>query len=98
MSISCYSTKSVIEIIMAIIMMISIIGIFLRSIWITGQIKGIGARTIQFTCISLIIPCIIILGLENILKGETIATIIGGLIGYVLSGVGDFNNRNNPNN
>lgn len=58
-----------------------------------AKVGGIGARTIQFTCISLIVPCIIILALEEILKGETVATIIGGLIGYVLSGISNYDNK-----
>lgn len=106
MPISCYNTQSVIEIIMALIMLLSIIAIFYRSlrnskaqttkivnnttITTTGKVGGIGARIIQFACVTLIIPAIIILGIEKILQGETIATLIGGLIGYVLSGISNY--------
>lgn len=57
--------------------------------------KGIGARLIQIICVILIIPSIIILSLEKVLTGETVATIIGGLIGYTLSGVGNFEPKKN---
>ncbi|GAA4453929.1 hypothetical protein [Rurimicrobium arvi] len=90
MPISCYNTKSTIEIIMAVAMAGSIALLFYRSIKLK---KGIGARIIQFACVLLIIPGLIILGLEDILHGETIATIIGGLIGYTLSGIGDYDKR-----
>jgi len=95
------STKDIIEIMMGCIMLAVIIGVLIRSLrktGIAGKPSGIGARVIQFTCVSLIIPGIIILGIEDILKGETIATIIGGLIGYVLSGVGNYESTDNKNN
>lgn len=106
MPISCYSTQSTIEIIMAVTMALSIAAIFIRSllsrtaesikktgdttITSKGKVGGIGARMIQFACVTLIIPCIVILGIEKILQGETIATIIGGLIGYILSGISNY--------
>lgn len=77
---------------------LAVLGILARSLFIKksdGRPMGIGARVIQFTCVILIIPTIIILGVEDILKGETIATIVGGLIGYVLSGVGNYDNNKN---
>jgi hypothetical protein len=33
---------------------------------------------------------ILVLALQKILSSETTATLIGALIGYVLSGIGDF--------
>ena len=68
-------------------MLLSVILIFIRSF--IGKVKGFGARTIQIICLMLIIPTLLILALEKILVGETVATIIGGLIGYVLTSVGD---------
>lgn len=88
--------KVLIELFMSSIMLVVVVGIFIRSLRRTNaslKPSGIGARVIQFTCVSLIIPAIIILGIERILEGETIATIIGGLIGYVLSGVGNYESR-----
>jgi hypothetical protein len=73
-------------------MLLTVIGVIVRSIFVrnNGVVRSIGARLIQFTCVALIIPAIIILGVLKLLSGETIATIIGGLIGYVLSNVGDY--------
>lgn len=100
------NVKSWIEIIMAALMVLFIIAIFIRSFLnkfsevkkvdgtttttTKGKVGGFGARIIQLTCVTLIIPTLIILSLENIIKGETVATIIGGLIGYVLSGISNY--------
>lgn len=45
--------------------------------------KSFGIRVIQFLAMLLIIPTIIILALENILNTETIAALLGALIGYI---------------
>jgi hypothetical protein len=76
---------------MGILMLIFIILIFHNRF---KQEKGIGERIIQFTCIAFLIPCIIILGLEQVLKGETIATLLGGLGGYILSSMSQGGNDN----
>lgn len=103
-------TKETIEIVMAFTIPIVLALIFLRSHLSMKQAAqnptnsklnkgGIGARVIQFTTIALLVPSLIILSLEGILQGETIATIIGGLIGYVLSGISDYDKeKNKPNN
>jgi hypothetical protein len=52
--------------------------------------RGLGARSIQFITVATIIPVILILGLEGILDKNVLGTIIGGLIGYLLSGVGNY--------
>jgi len=100
------SIKNWIEIAMAALMVLFVLLLFLRSFinksaevkkqsgdTITttkGKVGGFGARIIQLTCVSLIIPTLVILSLENVIKGETVATIIGGLIGYVLSGISNY--------
>lgn len=83
------ATKEWIEILMASIMMFVIIGILVRAIFLK---KGIGARVIQFACISFLIPSILILSIEGILNGETVGTLLGGLAGYVLSGISNYDN------
>lgn len=55
--------------------------------------KGFGVRIIQLLAIVLLIPAIIILAVQEILQTETIATLFGAIIGYVLSGVGKDENR-----
>jgi nitrogen fixation/metabolism regulation signal transduction histidine kinase len=52
--------------------------------------KGLGARVIQLLAVIFVVPAILILGLAGILKSETIAALFGTLIGYLLSGIGDF--------
>ncbi|HMU10097.1 MAG TPA: hypothetical protein PKC54_08835, partial [Ferruginibacter sp.] len=47
--------------------------------------QGIGERVIQFTSIALIIPAIVILGLEEVIQKETVAALLSGLGGYGLS-------------
>ncbi len=49
---------------------------------------GIGDRAIQLVGICLVIPSILILGLEDKITKENIGTILGAIIGYVLSGIG----------
>jgi hypothetical protein len=82
-------TKEWIEILMASIMMLVIVGILVRAIFFK---KGIGARVIQFACISFLIPAILILSIEGILNGETVGTLLGGVAGYVLSGISNYDN------
>jgi len=50
--------------------------------------RTIEPRHIQFVSVCLIIPTILILGLEQWLSRETTATLIGGVTGYLLSGLG----------
>ena len=45
-------------------------------------------RHIQFVSVCLIVPTILILGLVQWLSKETTATLLGGLTGYLLSGLG----------
>lgn len=98
MEISCYSTKSVIEILMGIVM-IGSLGFAIYNRKHTN--KGIGARIIQFICVSFVIPAIVILSLEGAIDGGITGTLIGGVVGYVLSKLGEFTpsnrNRNNAN-
>jgi predicted transporter len=77
--------KVAIEIIACLIMVGGLAGIFIERIW---RNRGIDVRVIQFLTIVLIIPVILILALEDILKGQTTAALIGTVIGYILSGIG----------
>lgn len=81
--------RNLIELLMVALMFIVVIGLLIRTIFLK---KGIGARTIQFTCVLFIIPTILILSFENIINGETVGTLIGGLAGYVLSGISNYDN------
>lgn len=53
---------------------------------ITKQNAVIGTKAIQFLAIVFVLPLILILGVMNVLGRETLGTIIGTVVGYVLSG------------
>ncbi|WP_322105503.1 hypothetical protein, partial [Paraburkholderia sp. J41] len=60
------------------------------------QERAIGARVIQLAAVVMLIPVILILALEKILDGATPGTLIGGIVGYLLSGISEFDrSRNN---
>ena len=48
------------------------------------QQTGIGPRTLQALALSLLTPIVFILGFEKVLSSETVAAILGGLIGYAV--------------
>lgn len=54
----------------------------------------LGEGVIRFLAISEIIPAIVILGLETVLDKAATGTLLAGVAGYVLGGMGD--NRNPP--
>jgi F0F1-type ATP synthase assembly protein I len=50
--------------------------------------RGTGVRAIQFLGLTLVLPIILILSLEDVLSGQTTATLVGVVVGYILSGIG----------
>lgn len=81
----------VVEMFASAVMLLGVIGA-LWSLKRAKTLKGsaIGPRHIQFVSVCLIVPTILILGLEKVLTHETTATLIGGLAGYLLSGLGTY--------
>ncbi|WP_174902151.1 hypothetical protein [Burkholderia pseudomultivorans] len=59
--------------------------------------RGIGARAIQLTAVGMLVPLILILALEKILDGATVGTLIGGIVGYLLSGISEFDKGRDAN-
>ncbi len=55
---------------------------------IVKQNMSMGTKTIQFLAIAFVLPLMLVLGVMNILGRETIGTITGTVVGYVLSGIG----------
>ncbi len=51
---------------------------------------GLGVRSLQFLAVAVVPPLILILALEAILKKGAIAAVIGALIGYLLSNIGEY--------
>jgi hypothetical protein len=74
-----------IAVLAALIMAGGLGGIFYLII---KQNAVLGIRTIQFTAIVFVLPMLVILGLTNALGRETIGTLLGVIVGYVLSGFG----------
>jgi hypothetical protein len=54
---------------------------------IIRQSASIGTRTIQFLSVIFVLPLMLVLGLFNVLGRETIGTVIGVVVGFVLSGI-----------
>jgi drug/metabolite transporter (DMT)-like permease len=52
------------------------------------QNAAIGTKTIQFLVVVFVLPLLIVLGIMNVLGRETIGTLLGVVVGYVLSGFG----------
>jgi hypothetical protein len=48
----------------------------------------INNKMIQFLAVTFVLPLLIILGIMNTLGRETIGTLLGVVVGYVLSGFG----------
>jgi hypothetical protein len=49
-----------------------------------ARTKGIGPRTVQALVVCLVIPLVLTLAVQKLLNGETVAALIGGLVGYGL--------------
>ncbi len=53
---------------------------------IIKQNATIGNKTIQFMAIVFVLPLLLVLGLFNVLRSESIGPLIGVIVGFVLSG------------
>jgi drug/metabolite transporter (DMT)-like permease len=60
-------------------------GIFYLAI---KQNAVIGIKTIQFLAIVFVLPLLLVLGITNVLGRETIGTLLGVIVGFVLSWFG----------
>ncbi len=81
------STREIVEIIVAALMPLGLVAIMWHRI-ATGM--GLGVRVIQLLGVVLGLPAIVVLGLENVLEGQTVAALIAGILGYLLSGISQF--------
>ncbi len=52
---------------------------------IIKQNATLGAKTIQFLSIALVLPLMLALGALNVLRAESIGPLIGVVVGYVLA-------------
>ncbi len=55
--------------------------------------KGMGVRAIQYVAVATIVPGVILLAMQGLLVGETVAAIFSGMIGYLLSQISKFDER-----
>ena len=55
---------------------------------IIKQNAVVGIKTIQLVAVIFALPLLIVLGILNVLGRETIGTLLGVIVGYVLSGSG----------
>lgn len=76
-----------IEIVLAITVPATVVGMIVNRILTK---KGLGVRAIQFLAVSLGIPIIAILALEKVLEGAVVGTLLGGIFGYLLSNISNY--------
>lgn len=55
--------------------------------------KGIGVRAIQFVAVATVVPAVVVLAMQGLMQGETVAAILSGLVGYLLGNVSKFDDR-----
>lgn len=85
---------TVVQIIQLLAMLTMFVGMCCFFYNRTTTKKGIGARSIQFMAVIFLLPIIMVLALEKIIDGQTLGTLLGGLTGYILSGISYFDNNN----
>ena len=79
--------RSGIVLLMAATMPLGLGGVLWHRI-VTG--KSLTARSIQFVAVAMLVPAIVLLSMEKVLDGSTVGTLIGGLTGYLLSGISNY--------
>jgi hypothetical protein len=74
---------------------IGVIGVLIMAGGLAGlfyliikQNAVIGTKAIQFLAIVFVLPLLLVLGVSGALGRDTIGTIIGTVVGFVLSGAG----------
>jgi hypothetical protein len=72
-----------ISVIALLIMAGGLFGIFYLAL---KQNATLGTKTIQLLALVFTLPLLIILGVYNVLRAETIGTLLGVIVGYALSG------------
>lgn len=88
------SNQFFIELIMALAILIAPIGILIQRAKATDDSpKGLGVRATQFLSAGTLAPALIILALERVIDGCTVAALIGAFVGYTFSNIGEFERR-----
>jgi len=84
------TTRDIVELLVAGTMPIGLAAIMWQRI---STKTGIGVRVIQFVGVVLGLPAIILLGFEKVLEGQTVAALIAGVLGYLLSGISQYDSE-----
>ncbi|MFC5757390.1 hypothetical protein [Rhizobium sp. GCM10022189] len=79
-----------VEVIAAAAIPIGIIAIIWNR---TATKKSLSVRAIQFLCLTITIPLVLILSLEGILDGGAIGALLGALVGYLFSNIGKYDEK-----
>ena len=85
------TTNEIAVVVLSVGMVLAIVGIIIERIL---SKKGIGLRVIQFLAAALLIPSIVILGLNRVLSSEAIAALFGAVAGYILASIGKEESKN----
>lgn len=85
MSISNLDVRGLVELAAVAAMLIGLLGAI-----IIGLKSGLGPRIIQFAGAVMLVPVVLILALEKVLEPAALGTVIGAVIGYLLSGVSEM--------
>jgi O-antigen/teichoic acid export membrane protein len=74
-----------VEIVACTVMVAGVVGVFIDRF---RSRRGIDVLAIQLLTVTLLLPAILILSLEEMLNGQTTAALIGVVVGYTLAGIG----------
>lgn len=74
-----------VEIVACAIMIAGVVGAFIDRY---RAKRGADTRAIQLLTMTLLLPTILILSLEEVLNRQTAAALVGVVVGYALSGIG----------
>ena len=87
------TSKAIVEVAAALIMVGGLWAIFAER---RRSNRGIGVRVIQLAVVVILLPSILILALEKVLEPQATATLLGAIVGYVLSGIGKDEREKKP--
>lgn len=96
-SLLCNIPHLIIEIACLVIMLVVPVAIVRKRLESGQDKKGIGVRLIQFLTLSLVVPTLLILKLEEKISSESLMALLGTLVGYVLSNIEKFRSRQSKN-
>lgn len=79
-----------VEIVAAATIPISIVSVVWHRV---KRAMGMGIRAIQFLALGVLLPIILILGLEKIIEAGTVGTLLGAMVGYLFANIAKDGNN-----